>query len=402
MRSLATNGGVRLRWMRIAAAAAAMAGLIALLPWTTAGAATAAPAAKGSAVVVRERVAAPGTYMVSIVVRSPIRNTNRVDLQIGGVARRAVTDPRHRRVRISVRVHVGGRSLTVRAVGHRARPILTIALRHLATPPPISATGPTTPTPAPLGPPPGPGSPYTTLAWSDDFAADWAGAGGSGGATEPVPGRWGFDQWGGCGTSPPQLSSNSGSPRSAYLTSGGLALPAVWNGSSYTTAQLDTGSIGGESWQYGTIEASIQLPTGQGLCPAFWMRADNGTGELDILEAPSFVGSQWGPLAPFAIATLHSGNVQQFESHAAPAGWNAGAPNVYGVIWTPTTITWTLNYVPYASTSASSLGPAVWSAFTSGKFHLIIDEAVGGWPGDPPAGTVYTQPMLVQWVKVFQ
>ena len=167
--------------------------------------------------------------------------------------------------------------------------------------------------------------------------------------------------------------------------------------------QLDTQGIAGESWQYGTIEASVQLPTGQGLCPAFWMLADSGTGEIDILEAPSFVGSQFGSLAPFSVFTLHANLAQQFESPTVPANWNPGQPNVYGVIWTPQSITWTVNYVPYASATPASLAnPALWSAFTSGKFHLLLDEAVGGWPGDPPPNSQFTQPMIVQWVKVYQ
>jgi beta-glucanase (GH16 family) len=132
------------------------------------------------------------------------------------------------------------------------------------------------------------------------------------------------------------------------------------------------------------------------------MLADNGTGEIDILEAPAFVSLAFGPLGPHAIFTLHANRTQQFESVAIPT-WNPGQPNVYGVIWTSKSITWTVNYVPYATATAKSLGnPALWSAFTSGRFHLLLDEAVGGWPGDPPPGTIFGQPMTVQWVKVFQ
>jgi beta-glucanase (GH16 family) len=172
---------------------------------------------------------------------------------------------------------------------------------------------------------------------------------------------------------------------------------------SYTTAQLDTRTIAGEAWQYGAIEASIQLPTGQGLCPAFWMYSESGPAEIDILEAPSFVGSSFGPLAPYAVFTLHADNQQVFEANATPPGWNPGQPNIYGVLWTPTSITWTVNYVPYATATATSLSdPSLWPVFTSGKLHLLLDEAVGGWPGDPSANTVFTQPMTVQWVKVFQ
>jgi beta-glucanase (GH16 family) len=238
--------------------------------------------------------------------------------------------------------------------------------------------------------------------WSDDFTADWSVEGGA--ATEPIPRTWALDNYGGCGNSPPQESSYPARTGDAYLTSRGLVIPVVATGpTNYTTAQLDTRTIAGESWQYGAIEASIQLPTGQGLCPAFWMYSDNGPSEIDILEAPSFVSSAYGQIAPSAMFTLHADNQQQFEAAAPTAGWNAAAPNVYGVFWTPTSITWTVNYVPYATATAASLAdPALWSAFTGGKLHLLLDEAVGGWPGDPPANTVYTQPMIVQWVKVFQ
>ncbi len=114
-------------------------------------------------------------------------------------------------------------------------------------------------------------------------------------------------------------------------------------------------------------------------------------------------------IAPYSIFTLHANNQQVFESHVTPPGWNPGVPNVYGVIWTPTQITWTINGVGYASASAASLALAdgtpestLWSAFTSGKFDLVFDEAVGGWPGAPAPGTTFTSPMYVQWVKVFQ
>jgi beta-glucanase (GH16 family) len=383
----------------------------------TGGALGAVPAAQASraAVVVARRVGKPGLYAVTVIVTGRSTSSNRVTVLIGGLRRTVHTRRHHRRARIHVRVRIAGRVLMVRAIGRRARPRPRVIVRARllkakpappATPAPAAPAPPAPPAPAPPAPPqpPGPGSPYTTLVWSDDFTTDWANAGGGGTAQEPIPPTWRLDNWGGCGTSPPQLSQNTGAAGSAYLTSQGLALPVVATGpSSYRTAQLDTAAIAGESWQYGTIEASIQLPTGQGLCPAFWMLPDSGAGEIDVLEAPSYVGASYGPLAPYAVFTLHAGNTQQFEAWTPPVAWNPGQPNVYGLIWTPTSITWTVNYVAYATATPSSLSnPALWSAFTSGKFHLLLDVAVGGWPGDPPAGTVYTQPMTVQWVKVFQ
>jgi beta-glucanase (GH16 family) len=419
-------------WLRVVVCNLLCGLAVAGVAWATvASARTPSHRARGAAVVVHRWVSTPGDYGVSVVVGSRTPAANRVDLLIGTVARRAVTDRHHRRTKLWLKVHIAGRSLTVSAVGRRVRPTLGVVLRRLdsdtttapkshatTTPPapapapvtapvtapviaPVTVTAPRPPTGVPAAP--GPGSPFTKLVWSDIFTQDWTKAGGSGPATKPVSSAWSFDTWGGCGSNSPQLSVYPGTPNSAYLSSQGLVLPAIASGTNrYTTAQLDTGGHSGESWQYGAIEASIQLPSGAGLCPAFWMLADNGTGEIDILEAPAFVSTAFGPLAPYAFFTLHANATQQFES-AAVATWNPGQPNVYGVFWTSKSITWTVNYVPYASVTAKSLGnPALWSAFTSGRFHLLVDEAVGGWPGDPPAGTIFSQPMTVQWVKVFQ
>jgi beta-glucanase (GH16 family) len=417
--------------MRVVALGASLLTIAALAT----GALAAAHAADSGrpTVVVAMPVSGPGLYAVTIVVTARSEALNRVTVTVGTVTRTAQTSRRHLSARIEVRVRIGGRSLMVRAVGRFARPLLSVRARLLepaaakrphphaahtppsaqaqtqttttttAAPAPPPAPAPT-PTPAPAPPqPPGPGSPFTNLVWSDDFIADWQHAGGSGASQQQLPSTWALDNWGGCGTSPPQLSQNTGQAGSAYLTSQGLVLPVVSTGpSSYRAAQVDTHNIAGESWQYGTIEASLTLPTGQGLCPAFWMLPNNGVGEIDILEAPSFVNPIFGPLAPYAVFTLHANNTQQFEAAATPPGWNPGQPNVYGLIWTPTSITWTVNFTPYAgATPALLANPAMWSAFTSGAFHLLFDVAVGGWPGDPPAGTVFTAPMTVQWVKVF-
>ena len=410
--------GLRGATLRRASGACAL-GMAAIAFVSVAGAHPGSASRKAAPVIVRKAVRTSGVYAVTVGVAGPRSVVNEVALQIGALKRTATTNPRHPRRWIRVKVTIAGSSLKVQALGRRARPVITVTLRRVApsTPaptPPVTVTTTTTTTTtsattttssAPPPQPPGPGSPYTNLVWSDDFTQDWTGEGGSGNATEAIPSTWGMDNYGGCGNAPgAQESSYPAQNGDAYLTSQGLVIPVVATGpTSYTTAQLDTRGIPGESWLYGTIEASIQLPAGQGLCPAFWLYGDSGTAEIDVLEAPSFVSGSYGPYAPFTVFTLHDTNVQQFEFHTAPGGWNPAQPNVYGLIWTPTSITWTVNYVPYATATAGSLAdPSLWSAFTSGKLHLLLDEAVGGWPGDPPANTSFTQPMTVQWVKVFQ
>jgi beta-glucanase (GH16 family) len=34
-------------------------------------------------------------------------------------------------------------------------------------------------------------------------------------------------------------------------------------------------------------------------------------------------------------------------------------------------------------------------------FHILLDLAVGGWPGPPAAGATFPATMLVDWVRVY-
>ena len=197
----------------------------------------------------------------------------------------------------------------------------------------------------------------------------------------------------------------------AYLANQGLAIGVSGNGqgSSYDDRADRHGRHSNLGWQYGAIEASITLPTGQGLCPAFWLLGQNGGGEIDVLEAPSFVNSAFGPFAPFPIFTLHANNQQIFEYHVSPAGWNPGRSQRLR-----RHLDSQRDHLDGQRHRLREAGPAslaladgtsesaMWSAFTAGKFNLLFDEAVGGWPGTPAPGTTFTSPMFVQWVKVFQ
>jgi beta-glucanase (GH16 family) len=117
-----------------------------------------------------------------------------------------------------------------------------------------------------------------------------------------------------------------------------------------------------------------------------------------VLEAPSF-----GPLPTFGYFDLHGPTgAQEFESSGAPSGWNPTQFHTYGVIWTPTSITWTIDGVAYATATQASVPASSWAAYQTGAFRLIFDLAVGGWPcsagscSPPSSATMY-----VQWVKVF-
>jgi hypothetical protein len=408
--------------------------------------ATKAPAqlASGlSATIVRKAVASTDHYRVVVSLRARGKRSERATVYVTGQAARTTHAAHTSSTRLVYELKAASaRRLVVDAVARRpgVKLSVTMSVEQPATPKvvtttpaaspavssgstgssgasgPTGATGSTPPaggTSAPVAPAPPAAptftNPYTTLAWSDTFTQDFATANAQNhAAQEPLndaSNAWGLDNWGDCGGSESTSPTTGAAAASvAYLTSAGLNLPAVTNGSSYYAAQVDSGS-GANPVSVGvgeTIEASMTLPVGQGLCPAFWLVSKGGVGEIDVIEAPAFVGPQWGPTAPYSIFTLHANDAQQFELPVTPSGWNPAVPNVYGLTLTSTAITWTVNGVAYATATASSLAnPALWSDVTSGAFSIMFDVAVGGWPGNPPAGTVYTQPMQVQWVKVY-
>lgn len=271
-----------------------------------------------------------------------------------------------------------------------------------STPAPSSPVAPAAPSPAP--------NPYTNLVWEDNFAQDFVN-GGSVPNQLPNTANWSLDSWSGCGQGTMSTPTPNGSPNAdnnVYLTANGLAITALQTGPySYSSAQLD--SIGPQSDPEsfpagGTIEASIALPAGQGLCPAFWMLADNPVpgastpGEIDVLEAPSF-----GPLPTTDYFDLHGPTgAGEFMTSGAPVGWDPTQFHTYGVIWTPTSITWTIDGVGYATATQGSVPAASWASYETGAFRLIFDLSVGGWACTAGACTPPSSAtMYVQWVQVF-
>jgi beta-glucanase (GH16 family) len=284
---------------------------------------------------------------------------------------------------------------------------------------PSGATPPGSPAAAGGAPAQAP-DPYTRLLLDDQFAGPQYAPPDSDGADltqDTGPGT--------CGSQ--TLNTDTSSAANASLDGhGDLAITALDNGSGsepYTSAQLESAF----SAQYGSVQARIEVPAGQGLCTAFWMVGDSGTsqpcvsgncGEIDILEAPAFVGVGYPNYPPYSIFTIHgpiSGttDTQQYESNAANAttiGDPTAGFHTYGLIWSPGSIVWTIDGVAYASANPATVLSSVaqtdpgsrpsWE-FDSFREHLILDLAVGGWPGSPATGSAHEFPatMLINWVR---
>jgi beta-glucanase (GH16 family) len=371
--------------------------------------------ASGRTVVTRVRssVTTPGRYTVVAALRARGSASQAVKLQVPGQETRTIHAYKSRTVQAKYTLNLGQGSLSIRASTRGRAVALTVKLTRVGGQKVVPPTGSTSPGGTSTPPPPPPAtitepttppasSPYTNLLWSDDFVADY-----NAGMTEPNPAYWTFDTtWGGCGAD--TESTNTNSSANTQITPQGLAITALADGNGgYTSAQIDTG--GNVSIPIGAyISASIAFPQGQGLCPAFWMLADQQAtdttppGELDVVEAPSFVGSNLGSVAenPMFVAhgPVNGADSQLWIKGGTPKSWNPTQFNTYGLLWTGSAITWYVNNVALGSFSASDLpAGASWSSFAA-NFHLIFDLAVGGWPGP---SSVSSASMFIQWVKVY-
>lgn len=180
-------------------------------------------------------------------------------------------------------------------------------------------------------------------------------------------------------------------------------------GKNYTSARLWTQPTFSQA--YGRFEASIKLPLGDGLWPAFWMLPVNSPyggwargGEIDIMEAR-------GRLPREATGAIHFGDTwpnNRYTSgkYSFPAGTSINDFNEYAVEWEEGVIRWYVNGVMFMTlTSWDSVGfdfPAPFDV----NFYLILNLAIGGhFDGFiTPPDSLFEEPVLmeVDYVRVYQ
>jgi beta-glucanase (GH16 family) len=341
-------------------------------------------------------VSAPGIYAI-IVSLAPLKTTESADVYVGGQSAHGASVG-SAGLKLEFMDTVKRPTFSVRIVSHGPAVPFTVASAlqpsSSAPPPTVNSTGSTSPT----GPATGP---YNDLVWSDEFT----GAAG----TPPNPANWTADSGGGCG--PGTLSTNTTNVANAQLNGAGqLAITAFGPTASpaYSTAQLDSDGL--FSFTYGRVEARIDVAAGQGICSAFWMYADDGEqlgwpngGEIDVMEAIGDIPNQTnGFLHGPTGSTDPNSNFQQWNSAVSSVTPLAGGYHTYGLIWRPNSLTWTLDGVPFATATPASLVSGSTWVFNGHPFHILLDEAIGGWPGNPNAATVFPASMLVDWVHVYQ
>jgi beta-glucanase (GH16 family) len=260
-----------------------------------------------------------------------------------------------------------------------------------------------------------------TLVWSDEFSNNGSGNAG------PDAGTWTYDTGTNCcgnneletycvyGSVAPPCSTSS---PNAYVGKDGylhiVALSPAPN--VYTSARLK--SQGLFTFQYGRIEARMQLPESQAMWPAFWMLGSNITtlswpacGEADIMEhidganPPFYVGAA-PPGYDWIAGSVHGGASAANEANGSqrynPAGFSAAAWHTYGMIWSKGQVQFYVDSPAniYASFNTSNFG-GTWP-FDQGPMFIILNLAVGGdWPGKPDSTTAFPANMLVDYVRIY-
>lgn len=173
----------------------------------------------------------------------------------------------------------------------------------------------------------------------------------------------------------------------------------------YTSSRIKTRNK--VSFYQGRIEASIKLPSGKGVWPAFWMMGTQKLGlwslcgEIDIMEAVNdcrrIYGTIHWPVKSDAADAIRGYAAQSKAANIEIA--DADDWHLYAIEWNGEQIDWYVDDICYSSYrfDANKLSE---DAFNS-PFYLLLNVAVGGtWAGQPNADA-YPLTMQVDYVRVY-
>ena len=240
---------------------------------------------------------------------------------------------------------------------------------------------------------------YSTLYWSDEFNG-----------TSLDTSKWTYEIGngeGGWGNGESQYYTNSNDK----VENGVLTLKAKKqqvDSFSYTSTRIKTQNK--VHFTYGYVEASIALPTIQGMWPAFWMMPNDSyyggwphSGEIDIMEARGRINSVSSSAIHFST---NSGNHTYLTDEKT--GHNIAMFHKYAVEWKADTISFFVDNVKYFTTYKYQWSTV--SALTSETapfdkdFYIILNLAIGGHFDNwrmPPDDFIDAN-MNIDYVRVFK
>jgi beta-glucanase (GH16 family) len=257
----------------------------------------------------------------------------------------------------------------------------------------------------------GASQPSWVLVWSDEFN-DPAG-------TPPNPNHWtheigdgtmnGIPGWGNGEfqfyTDDPANASTDGQGNLVISLRSTENDPSriCWYGTCrYTSARLI--SARKVEFQYGRIEARIQVPAGPaGLWPAFWMLGADidevgwpQSGEIDIMEYVSrFPNSVYGTIhGPGYSGGTAFGNTYTLSE---PVSANY---HTFAVEWEPGEMRWYVDDIHYHTARPVDVAPNPW--VFEHPFYLILNMAIGGnFGGAIDPAMTFPQELKIDYVRVY-
>jgi beta-glucanase (GH16 family) len=196
-------------------------------------------------------------------------------------------------------------------------------------------------------------------------------------------------------------------PEQASIVDGKLRITATnqaLDGKPYRSARLESH----QAFAPGRFEARIDLPTTQGMWPAFWLLPNSyqwpTRGEIDILENR---GSQ-----PFVVSSAYHWQTNPgpccdqhefvFEEYGAiqngqRVNYHTGF-HTYAVEWEATRLRFYVDGVLHYTVNETENRPIFET-----PMNIILNLAVGGdFGGNPDGSTVFPQFMDVEYVRVWE
>ncbi len=209
-----------------------------------------------------------------------------------------------------------------------------------------------------------------------------------------------------CGWGNNELQYYTGRPENVKVEDGNLVITSLketFGGRDYTSARIRSLQKG--DFTFGKIEARIKVPKGAGSWPAFWMLSTDQTygpwpqsGEIDIME---YQGKD--PNA--SSGTAHYGNLPPDNKYKGlvyrlPAnGKYYDDFHVFSIQWDSTSIKWYMDGNIFQTLTKKDLLPYNWPF--DQRFHIILNNAVGGFLGGPVDDASMPQTMQVDYVRVY-
>ncbi|MTB50010.1 family 16 glycosylhydrolase [Lewinella sp. W8] len=238
-----------------------------------------------------------------------------------------------------------------------------------------------------------------SLVWSDDFD----GAAGE----SPDPNNWNFDiGTGDNGWGNQELQFYTDRTENVSMDGqGNLVITArreTFGGMPFTSGRITTKDKFEQ--QYGRFEARMKTPYGPGIWPAFWLLGANidtspwpQCGEIDVMELR---GQEPNKIAGSLHGPGYSAGDAVTSDFALPNARFDDDFYIFAIEWGEDYIDYFVNDRLYQRiTPEDADGEWVFDA----PFYMLLNVAVGGtYVGFPTSQTPFPQPMIIDYVRVYQ